>query len=116
MSNYSNADANHPLHAISDFKSIAHGSMQSAHLLATVTQLRTLYQLPTRTTTMFVMVGLLILSLVLQVTSSILLIVEKMSEPLSYTKRKHVNICIGVISVLIFFINVITTTFSRPKN
>ena len=101
MSNYSNADANHPLHAVSDFKSIAHGSMQSAHLLATVTQLRTLYQLPTRTTTMFVMVGLLILSLVLQVTSSILLVVEKMSEPMNYTKRKNINISITVMMILI---------------
>ena len=111
---YKEVDVNHPLHRISDFKSLAKGSIDVAYLFATVNQLRTAYQLAAPYEAL--VVGLLVFSIVLQVTSSILLLVEKMSEPLSYTKRKHVNICIGVISVLIFFINVITTTFSRPKN
>ena len=79
-------DVNHPLQQISDFKSLAKGSMDVAYLFATVNQLRTAYQLAAPYESL--VVGLLIFSLVLQVTSSILLLVEKMSEPMSYTKRK----------------------------
>ena len=60
--------------------------MDVAYLFATVNQLRTAYQLAAPYESL--VVGLLIFSLVLQVTSSILLLVEKMSEPMSYTKRK----------------------------
>ena len=58
-----------------------------------------------------VLMGLLILSLVLQVTSSILLVVEKMSEPMNYTKRKNINISITVMMILIIFISILTTAF-----
>ena len=97
-------DVNH-LQQISDFKSLAKGSMDVAYLLATVNQLRNAHQ--------DLVMGLLGISLVLQVTSSILLLVEKMS--MSYTNRKKINISIGVMMILIIFINVLTTAFIGPK-
>ena len=60
--------------------------MDIAHLIATVNQFRTAYKLAAPYESL--VVGLLCFSLVLQVISSILLMVEKMSEPLSYNKRK----------------------------
>ena len=104
-------DVNHPLHQISDFKSLAKGSMDVAYLLATVNQLRNAHQLAQPYEDL--MYGLLSISLVLQVTSSILLLVEKMS--MSYTNRKKINISIGVMMILIFFINAITTVFSGSE-
>merc|ERR1712147_92705 len=85
--------------------------MDVAYLLATVNQLRNAHQLvdPYKDLVM----GLLGISLVLQVTSSILLLVEKMS--MSYTNRKKINISIGVMMILIIFINVLTTAFIGPK-
>ena len=77
-------------------------------------QLRTAYQLAAPYEAL--VVGLLVFSIVLQVTSSILLLVEKMSEPMSYNKRKNINISIGVMMILIIFINVLTTAFSGPEN
>ena len=62
------------------------GCMDIAHLIATVNQFRTAYKLAAPYESL--VVGLLCFSLVLQVISSILLMVEKMSEPLSYNKRK----------------------------
>ena len=79
------------------------GSMDIAFLLSTVNHLRSNPNM--------VLMGLLILSLVLQVTSSILLVVEKMSEPMNYTKRKNINISITVMMILIIFISVLTTAF-----
>lgn len=104
-------DVNHPLQQISDFKSLAKGSMDVAYLLATVNQLRNAHQLvdPYKD----LMYGLLSISLVFQVTSSILLLVEKMS--MSYTNRKKINISIGVMMILVFFINAITTVFSGSE-
>ena len=111
---YKDVDVKHPLHKISDFKSLAKGSIDVAYLFATVNQLRTAYQLAAPYEAL--VVGLLVFSIVLQVTSSILLLVEKMSEPMSYNKRKNINISIGVMMILIIFLNVLTTAFSGPEN
>ena len=107
------------------------GSMDVAFLFATANQLRHAFQLVEFKGPV---IGLLIFSLVLQVTASILLLVEHMAVPKNYSARKkfveflslmpfrseffcffRINICIGIMMILIVVINVLTTAFGGPE-
>ena len=102
------------LETISDYKNYAKGSMDIAYLLSTANQLRHTISIdePYRG----VVIGLLSFSLVLQVTSSILLLVEHMTDPKNYSTRKKLNISIGVIMIIIIVIHILTTAFGGPDN
>ena len=103
------------LQTITDYKNYAKGTMDFACLLSTGNQLR--FAISNDATNRDVVIGLLCLSLVLQVTSSILLFVEHMmTDTDNYSKRKKLNIIIGAMMIIITVIHVINTSLSGPED
>jgi len=101
------------LQKMSDFKSYSKGLMDIALLSANANQLRTVLEYPYEHK--WPLVGMITLSLVLQVLATCLLILERMTCSKKDYKRCHYyNAAIAISVVLIIFINIFITAFGVP--
>ena len=93
---------------IIDIKNYAKGTMDLAYLFSTVNLLQHCLK-NTNIIYLDPIIALLTVSLVLQVTSSILLVIDHNTDQMNVTRRRRINITIQVFMVIIVFINIVAT-------
>eukprot|EP00088_Acartia_fossae_P022371 TRINITY_DN23598_c0_g1_i6.p1 TRINITY_DN23598_c0_g1~~TRINITY_DN23598_c0_g1_i6.p1 ORF type:complete len:180 (-),score=34.34 TRINITY_DN23598_c0_g1_i6:185-724(-) len=109
---YLDADVAH-LQKMTDFKSYSKGLMDIALLSANANQLRTALEYPGPHK--WFIVGMITLSLILQVLATILLVLERLTCNKKDYKRCHsYNAAIAISVVLIIVVNIIITAFGVP--
>jgi len=105
-------DAAH-LQKMTDYKSYAKGLMDIALMSANANQLRTALEYPLPFNT--VVVGMISLSLVLQIVATLLLVIERMTcRKKDFARCHKYNLAISIIVILIIFVNIFITAFGVP--
>jgi len=117
-------DAAH-LQKMTDYKSYAKGLMDIALMSANANQLRTALEYPLPFNT--VVVGMISLSLVLQIVATLLLVIERMTCRIHKDRNSKIqkrkkdfarchkyNLAISIIVILIIFVNIFITAFGVP--